>query len=80
MRRLMVTIVVCWIGLCGMAAPMAAADNAEVFSLRGRRRSAVILRAEENTDHAATLAKYLKAITGHDVAVLNDPAKRLPAR
>ncbi len=63
MKRLIVTIVVFWIGLCGMAAPLAAAGNADVFSLRGRRRSAVILRAEENTDHAATLAKYLKAIT-----------------
>ncbi len=75
MKRLIVTIVVCWIGLCGMAAPLAAAGNAEVFSLRGQRRSAVILRAEESTDHAATLAKYLKEIVGHDLAVIADPAK-----
>ncbi len=75
MKKLIVTIVVCGIGLCGMAAPLAAAGKAAVFSLRGHRRSAVILRAEESTDHAATLAKYLKEIVGSDVAVITGPAK-----
>ncbi len=78
MKRLIVTIVVFWIGLCGMAAPLAAAGNADVFSLRGHRRSAVILPAADSTDHAATLAKYLKAIVGHDVALVTNPANVPP--
>ena len=75
MKKLILTVALCWIGLSGMAAPPGAAGNADVISLGGRRRSAVILQAQDCIDHAATLAKYLKAIVGHDVAAIADPAK-----
>ena len=81
MKKLIVTIVVCWIGLCGMAAPSAAAGNAEVFSLRGHRRSAVILCSPQDgvvVQYAGGLANYLKQIVGHDVALITNPVNGPP--
>ena len=81
MKRLIVTVVLCWTALSGMAALLGAAGNADVISLGGRKRSAVILcSAQDSSDitWAATLAKYLKEILGQDVALITNPANGPP--
>ena len=81
MKRLILIALLCWIGLCGMAAPLAAAGNADVFSLRGHRRSAVILCSPQDgviVQYAGGLANYLKQIVGHDVALITNPVNGPP--